>query len=136
MNHPGEPVHPALYALAEDGTLDLLYLACGACGALTFPSSAYGCRCCGAAAEAGHTQRLAGLARVRQMVTVHQALTPALAAPYVVAELELAGGVVEEAILDVRHEGDLAPGMPVRAVPAIMPDGRFTCRFAPLEDAA
>lgn len=133
MHSPGEPAHPALYAHAGDGTLDLLYLACGACGALTFPSSAYGCRQCGAPAEAGRTERRPGLARLRRAVTVHQALTPALPAPYVIGELELAPGLIEEAVLGVADESGLTPGMTLRAVPAPSEDGRFVCRFVPVE---
>ncbi|GAA5233069.1 hypothetical protein FOZ76_06200 [Verticiella sediminum] len=136
MTQPADPVQPAMYVDAGDGTLDLLFLECGHCGSLSFPASAYGCRQCGAPAEAGRTARRPGRARLRQFATVHQNLSPALPAPYVVGELELAPGLVEEGVLGVADEAGLQPGMAMRAVPVTTADGRYACRFVPAGEAA
>lgn len=136
MTQAGEPVHPAMYADAGDGTLDLLFLECGRCGALSFPSSVYGCRECGAPADAGRTARRPGKATLRQFLTVHQNLVASLPAPYVVGDLELAPGLIEESVLGVDDESGLAPGMLMKAVPVPAEEGRYTCRFVPAgEDA-
>lgn len=136
MNHPARPVHPDMYIQADDGTLHLLFLQCGQCAELSFPAGAYGCRHCGAPADAGSVVRRPGQARLRRAVTVHQNLSPALAAPYVVGELELAPGIVEEAVLDVADEQGLVPGMALRAVARDAGEGRYACRFVPAGEAA
>jgi len=125
-----------MYIQEDDGALRLLFLQCGQCGRLSFPASSYGCRHCGAPSEAGSVVRRPGLARLRRAVTVHQNLSPGLAAPYVVGELELAPGIVEEAVLDVPDEQGLTPGMTVRAVARDAGEGRYVCRFVPAEEAA
>jgi len=131
--NPEHPAEPAMYARGSGDTLDLLFLQCRACGALSFPANAYGCHRCGAAREQGETVRRPGVCTLRNRVTVHQNLAPAIAAPYVVGELELAPGIVEEAVLAIDDEAAASPGMTMRAV--AMPDpnnpGQFVCRFVP-----
>ena len=130
-----KPAHPALYSLADgEGRLNLHFLECANCQTLSFPSSAYGCRQCGAPAEMGQVVSRAGQAVLRTAVTVHVDLHPALKAPYVVGELELAPGVVEEAILTVEDDQGLIPGMMMQAVAKIDPTqpNQFFCRFQPL----
>ena|SRR5690606_551550 len=128
---------PALYDRGESGdTLDLLFLQCGACRALTFPSNAYGCRNCGAPSEQGSVTRRPGVGTLHNALTVHQNLEPTLKAPYVVGEIEIADGIIEEGVLAVDAESAVAPGMTVRAVAAPHPTdaGLFVCRFAPMND--
>lgn len=127
---------PALYDRGSGGdTLDLLFLECGVCSSLTFPSNAYGCRMCGAPGEEGKTVRRPGVCTLHNVLTVHQNLETTLKAPYVVGEIELAQGIVEEGVLAVEDESAVAPGMTVHAVAAPHPmDGSlFVCRFAPLK---
>jgi len=127
---------PALYDRGTGGdTLDLLFLECGDCRELTFPSNAYGCRACGASGEHGRVVRRPGICRLHNAVTVHQNLEPTVKAPYVVGEIELAPGIVEEGILTVGNEAAVAPGMTLHAVAAPHPAdaGLFVCRFAPSE---
>lgn len=128
---------PALYDYGVGGdTLDLLFLQCGACRALTFPSNAYGCRSCGAPSEEGQVTRRPGVGILRNALTVHQNLELTLKAPYVVGEIELAEGIVEEGVLAVDDESAVAPGMAVQAVAAPHPTDAalFVCRFAPMKD--
>lgn len=125
---------PALYDRGDGGvTLDLLFLECGVCRSLTFPSNAYGCRACGAPGEGGKTVRRPGICTLHNVLTVHQNLEPTLKAPYVVGEIELADGIVEEGVLAVDDETAVAPGMTVHAVAAPHPGdpSLFVCRFAP-----
>lgn len=125
---------PALYDRGAGGdTLDLLFLECGACRSLTFPSNAYGCRACGTPSEHGKIVRRPGICKLHNVLTVHQNLEPTLKAPYVVGEIELAPGIVEEGVLAVEDESAVAPGMTVHAMAAPHPvdAGLFVCRFAP-----
>jgi uncharacterized OB-fold protein len=129
---------PALYDRGSGGdTLDLLFLECGACSSLTFPSNAYGCRVCGASGEEGKIVRRPGVCTLHNVLTVHQNLETTLKAPYVVGEVELAQGIVEEAVLAVEDESVVAPGMTVHAVatPHHADASLFVCRFAPLKAA-
>ncbi len=128
-----QPAQPGMYARGSGETLDLLFLQCGECGALSFPSNAYGCHRCGAASEQGHVVRRPGVATLRQALTVHQNLEPTLTAPYVVGELELADGIVEEGVLAVQDEAAVAVGMTLHAVAVPHPQDaqRFVCRFVP-----
>lgn len=127
--------HPTLYGKAgEHGGLELHFLECAHCQALTFPSSSYGCRQCGAAAETGRVISRPGRAALRSAITVHAKLHPALTPPYVVGELELAPGVVVEGVLTVSDDQDLLPGTVVQAVAVDDPaqPGKYLCRFQPL----
>ncbi|GAB4564518.1 MAG: hypothetical protein Tsb007_34230 [Rhizobacter sp.] len=90
---------------------DKLLAHCTACGAYTFPAGAYGCRQCGSmqieAAALPQTPVL------RNFITVHGDVAPRLTPPFVVGEVQLAPGVVEEAVLAVDDESALRLGMPL-----------------------
>jgi uncharacterized OB-fold protein len=121
------PRHPSLYRLAPDGSIELLFGRCRACDRLGFPANTPGCGHCGAPAEALETVARSGMARLLSCITVHQTLSPALPAPYVVGDLEIAPGVIEEAVLVGNDEPP--PGSTMQAV--AVPNGeRFDCRFA------
>jgi uncharacterized OB-fold protein len=106
---------------------------CSACGAHTFPATAYGCRRCGRS-DALQPVALPQAPRLLNFVTVHAELAPGLAVPCVFGEVELAPGVVEEAPIAVDDERALALDMPLRAV-AVLQEGRTAWRFAPVEAA-
>lgn len=126
---------PGLYGITDASpSLSLHFLKCGHCQALSFPAASYGCRHCGAPAGEGQIETRPGLATLRNFVTVHAGITPQIPAPYVVAEIELAPGLLEEGILAVDTEAGLRPGMALQAVAVPDPNapGHYLCRFAPV----
>ena len=103
---------------------------CADCGAHSFPARAYGCRVCGAPRE-----RLNAVpctqAVLRNMVTVHAELVPGLPVPCVIGEVELAPGVIEEALIGARDETTLQLGMALTPVAEGAADGASRWRFVP-----
>lgn len=89
-------------------TIDLLR--CGACEQLTYPASAYGCNFCGTPREAGSTFPVAARGVLRNWVTVYADFNPGLRAPYIVGEIDIAPGVVEQVLIDVANESELCEG--------------------------
>lgn len=114
-------------------TLQLAY--CQACGAWSFPAHAWGCRVCGAAAEQLRASVPPSAPTLRNAVTVHAELAPGLPVPCVIGEVELAPGVVEEALIDVVDESVLRPGMALRSECVVDAQGAVRWRFAPVETA-
>ena len=90
---------------------DRILAHCMACGAHTFPAKAHGCRQCGSAQLDAVT--LPQIPVLRNFITVHGEVAPGLTPPFVVGEVELAPGVVEEALLTVNDESLLRLGMPL-----------------------
>ncbi|MGH1357128.1 MAG: Zn-ribbon domain-containing OB-fold protein [Burkholderiaceae bacterium] len=84
---------------------------CAQCGGYTFPAEAYGCRVCGASGESLSVVQSPTSPRLQNFVTVHAALAPGLKVPCIVGEVELAPGIVEEALIDVADEGSLQVGL-------------------------
>lgn len=106
---------------------------CPACGSYTFPANSWGCRRCGQALEA---VPLPKPAKLINFVTLHAEIAPGLPVPCVIGELEIAPGVVEEALIDVRDESQLALGMTMQAVPRAAEQGAATWGFRPMDGAA
>ena len=96
---------------------------CGHCGGYSYPAGVYGCRVCGRA-DALAAVPLPGTPVLKNFVTVHAALAPGLPVPCVVGEVELAPGLVEEALID-GDEDALVVDMPLVATRAsdVGPDG-------------
>ena len=116
----------------DDAPTPVLQLAhCTECGAWTFPADAHGCRRCGAAPERLRSEPCPGPPRLRNAITLHAALHPDLPAPCVIGEVELAPGVVEEAVIDVADEARVEPGMALEAVAEALPTGGWRWRFVP-----
>ena len=112
---------------------DTLTLAhCAACGSYTFPSNVYACRCCGAPREKLQSRPCPQEPRLRSAVTLHAQLHPDLPAPCVIGEVELAPGVVEEAVLDLTDESAAVLGMPLKPIAIRQDDGAVRWRFASL----
>jgi uncharacterized OB-fold protein len=116
--------------------LELLFAVCGKCGTHNFPATVYGCRRCGAPAEALAVESRHASGVLRNYVTVHAPVVRGLQPPYIVGEVEIAPGVIEEAILAVTDESQLQIGMALTgvAVPTVLsPDAAgqdpFICRF-------
>lgn len=103
---------------------------CSICGGYTFPAAAYGCRVCGAAAERLQAVPCPTAPRLRNAVTVYAELAPGLPVPCVIGEVELAPGVVEEALIDAASEAELTLGMALRARAEIDAAGKVQWRFA------
>ena len=87
---------------------------CKGCGAYTFPAKAYGCRQCGSAQLEAVV--LPQTPVLRNFITIHGDVAPGLTPPFVVGEVELAPGVVEEALLTVNDESLLRLGMPLETL--------------------
>lgn len=118
----------------EPPTLMLAH--CLACGAYTFPAEAWGCRVCGAPREQLAAVRCPQAPTLRNAVTVHAELAAGLPLPCVIGEVELAPGVVEEALIAAPSEAALTLGMPLRAEAGADDQGRLRWRFVPLAGAA
>jgi uncharacterized OB-fold protein len=106
---------------------------CSTCGSYTFPSTSWGCRCCGQAPLAAVP--LPQPARLINFVTLNAEIVPGLPVPCVIGELEIAPGVVEEGLLDVSDESELALGMTMQAVPRAAERGSVAWAFRPMDGA-
>lgn len=116
--------------------LPTLLAHCRLCGTYTFPSNAWGCRACGAEPAQLAKVPMPHTPRLRNFVTIHGDLAPGLAPPVVVGEVELAPGVVEEALIAVADESQLQLDMPMEAVGADPSDTQRGLRFRPQGAAA
>lgn len=130
------PKEASLYLLEPDGTLSLRFLRCGRCAELTFPANSYGCAKCGAPADSGELVARPARGVLLEYVTVHAPLVKGMEPPFVVGDVALAPGVVEEVVLAVDDEAALAPGIEVVGLAWPDADGqRYECRFAPATGA-
>jgi len=131
------PQKPSLYRLAADGhTLDFLFAQCPGCKGLTFPANAPGCMHCGQALE--HAERIArpGGGTLLEYVTLHAALVPGMTAPRIAGDIRIADKVVEEGVIGVTDEAQLAQGMQLRAVAVPLASGEhYGCQFVPVQEA-
>lgn len=112
-------------------SIDLLLAHCPQCGSYTFPAAAYGCRACGAGADRLQAVPCPTVPRLRNAVTVHAELAPGLPVPCVIGEVELALGVIEEALIDVESEAQLKLGMALQPSARMDAPGKLQWRFAP-----
>lgn len=103
---------------------------CEACGTYTYPVDTYACRRCGAPRDRLQA-RPCPSARLRNAITLHASLHPDLPAPCVIGEVELAPGVVEEALIDVPDESAARLGMELVAIAQRTDSGALRWRFAP-----
>jgi uncharacterized OB-fold protein len=124
---PATPLMPA-WGVAH---LPELLAHCRLCGTYTFPPNAYGCRACGADTTQLARVPMPGTPRLRNFVTIHDDVAPGLTPPVVVGEVELAPGVVEEALIAVGDESQLQLGMAMEAVGADPADTQRGLRFRP-----
>lgn len=135
MTQTRQAAQPALYRLAEDGRrLQIRLLADRAGEDLTFPFNAYGTARSGRP-PAECVERLTdGRAVLKNFVTVHGEIVPGLKPPFIVGEVELAPGIVEEAIIEAASETELHIGMTLQAMAFDDPANaeRFVCRFVPV----
>ncbi|TWO68471.1 hypothetical protein FN976_22845 [Caenimonas sedimenti] len=110
--------------------MTLLLALCARCGGHTFPAGTYGCRVCGAPAQQLRPVACEA-ATLRNAVTVHSELAPGLPVPCVIGEVELAPGLIEEALIDVASEAQLTLGMSLRPVCGNDAAGKPLWRFVP-----
>lgn len=115
-----------------DPSHPILQLAhCAECGSYTYPANVYACRRCGAPQGRLQARPFPTAPRLRNAVTLYTQLHPDLPVPCVLGEVELAPGVVEEALIDVPDEGAAVLGMELSAVPQQLDNGTLRWRFAP-----
>lgn len=131
-----QPAQPALYTLADDGRrLHIRLLIDPATDAPTFPFNAYGSARSGRP-PAECVERLTdGRAVLKNFVTVYGEIVPGLKPPFIVGDVEIAPGIVEEAVIEAASEAELRIGMTLQAIAFADPSNaeRFTCRFVPVE---
>jgi uncharacterized OB-fold protein len=106
---------------------------CSVCNTHTWPPSAYGCRRCGNPALS--KVPLPQAPKLLNFVTVHSELSPGLPVPCVIGELELAPGVIEEALIGVSDEAGLTLGMAVQPQARVDGQGAVSWRFVPVTGA-
>jgi uncharacterized OB-fold protein len=111
--------------------LPTLLAHCRRCATYTFPSNAWGCRECGA--DTLDKVPMPQTPILRNFITLHGDVVPGLAPPVVVGEVELAPGVVEEALIAVVDESQLKLDMPMQAIGADPTDTQRGLRFRPKE---
>lgn len=112
-------------------SIDLLLAHCPQCGAYTFPAAVYGCRACGLGADRLQVVPCPTVPRLRNAITVHAELAPGLPVPCVIGEVELAPGVIEEALIDVESEAQLTLGMALQPRAQMNATGKLQWRFSP-----
>lgn len=113
--------------------LPTLLAHCRQCGTYTFPSNAWGCRGCGADTLAKVPMPQTPV--LRNFITIHSDVAPGLTPPVVVGEVEIAPGVVEEALIAVDDESKLTLDMPMEAIGADPADRQRGLRFRPVKAA-
>jgi uncharacterized OB-fold protein len=106
---------------------------CAQCNTHTFPAVAYGCRRCGNPVL--DAVPLPQDPTLINFITVNSELAPGLPVPCVIGELELAPGVIEEALIGVPDESGLSLGMKLRPEAQVDDKGVITWRFVPLQGA-
>ena len=125
---------PDLYALDGPGpALNLIFGRCAACGELHFPRTGYGCPRCGARPDQVSSEQRAGQATLLTFITLHAKLAPGITPPCVVAEAEIAPGMIEEVMLSGGAE-QYRDGMAIVArAEEVERNGEtvLACRFAP-----
>lgn len=99
----------------EQLTKTLQVAQCERCKGYSYPPNVPGCRHCGAAPDHLTAVECAHSLTLRNFVTVHAELVVGLTPPYVIGEVEIAPGLVEEVRLDRTDESGLELGMPVVA---------------------
>ncbi len=105
MNNPSPAPELASFELAR----------CGHCQAWSYPPDTWGCRCCGASASALSPTPAPHEPVLLEFVTLHTALTTSLPVPCVIGDVQLAPGVVEEALIATDGATVLTHGMHLRA---------------------
>lgn len=128
------PDTPLMPAWGVDHLATLL-AHCRLCGTHTFPSNAWGCRACGA--DPSHLEKvpMPQPPVLRNFITLHGDVAPGLKPPVVIGEVELAPGVVEEALIAVADEAELRLDMPMEPIGADPADTQRGLRFRPVESA-
>lgn len=117
--------------MSEDGkTLDLLFGKCAACGGLSFPANAYGCATCGEPDL--ETIAVPGCGKLLAFTTLYAPPLPSIELPQGVGEIEIADGIVEEAMVDA-HGVEMTPGLELIAMPKPTKDDpeKFDLVFVP-----
>ena len=107
---------------------------CEVCETYTYPPQAYGCRCCGAALL--HPVSPPAPVILRNYVTLYTALTADLNVPCVIGEIELAPGVVEEALIHISDEAELRLGQKMTPQAYKDRNDQWRWRFVPAGDDA
>lgn len=108
---------------------------CKRCARHSFPATVHGCSHCGAEPAALEAVPLPQPPRLLNFVTVNAELAPGLPVPCVIGEVELAPGLVEEALINAANEEGLETGMTLQPRPATFGNTAGWC-FVPVRGAA
>ncbi len=113
----------------QDDTFKICH--CHACGAYSYPHETYACRVCGAFGDSLSAQTLSSGAILVNFVTVSAPIIKGIATPFVVGEVQLAPGVIEEAVIDVADESVLKLGMSLYPVKQTDDAAGIVWKFSP-----
>ncbi len=111
--------------------LPTLLAHCRQCSTYTFPSNAWGCRACGAEPAQLDKVPMPQTPVLRNFITIHGDVAPGLTPPVVVGEVEIAPGVIEEALIAIDDEAKLKLDMPMEAIGVDPADTQRGLRFRP-----
>lgn len=113
MSGPSELVHPSLYSQMEGGSLSLNGVRCSSCGRIAFPYQEYGCEACGAEVDALEALSLAARGSIVSFAKVHRHQGKDIAAPFVIAQVSMDGGVFVRCTMVAADDGELKSGQRV-----------------------
>ncbi|MFN3736187.1 hypothetical protein [Hydrogenophaga sp.] len=117
----------------ENGGLALWFKRCPACQALAFPPTLPGCAACGHSLDAVEPHAEGGPFFLREFVTLHVPLVDGIKTPLIVGEVEVAPGLIRQAVIEVAAEAELALGQSMRPVLSGEADGSSRrCVFVPV----
>ena len=84
--------YPDLYRGTTGNSVELLGMKCTSCGYVAFPRQRYGCEKCGASGAALKDAELGSSGTLASFATVHMHQAKAIAAPFVIGEINLDAG--------------------------------------------
>ncbi len=130
-----KPSKPTLFDLSETPpALNLLMKRCPQCEQLNFPANVPGCRVCGTCLTQTPIEQLPGIGILKKSIILNMSLGTDIQAPSLVGELELAPGLIRQAILQVDNSCQLHPEQTLQAIAMPSYDSdQYNCVFVPLK---
>lgn len=111
----------------------MLIKQCPACQNLTFPPTLPTCAVCGQSLDEVSTKATEGPYLLREFVTIHVPLVEGIVPPMTVGDIEIAPGVVRQAVVSVASETELFVGQAMRPELSVSADGSSRqCVFVPV----
>ena len=115
-----------------DSALALWLKCCPACQGLAFPPTLPACAACGHSLEGVPSVPAEGPYFLREFVTIHVPLVDGVKPPMTVGDIEIAPGVIRQAVVAVASEAELFHGQAMRPVWSVSSEGTPPlCVFVP-----